>query len=472
MTETPTKVFDASVELTAELFDAPITILTLEGSPYRWLVSEIEAPNLPDLLNRLATLSAQATQSDDVSVIENLADDSSLANHPLVAGEMGLRFFVGIPIHGAEEKPISTLAMMDTEPRTVSDRMQHLLLGLRDLLADEFALRRERAARKEAERQLLTIAEEERRRIGQHLHDTLAGHLVGAGMMARTIAERLERGTTVSSDKVYRLTELIQDAGEQVRQLSHALIPMDEMAGDLAAALQHLGDETKQRSDMPCSVHIDEPIPPLNDEVTTHLYRIAAEATTNAVKHADASEIQIRLSIEDGALKLVVQDDGAGIPEAGASSDGAGFRIMRYRSSVIGALLTIDSSEEEGTTVRCRLPLASAQQDPIERAMNKAVNGSASDSIPAPIANLERTFQDERVRLDGRYFEACRFEGCQLEYEGGAPPIITDCTLSASDVVLEGAAERTLEALRAMYSEFDADGQAMIKDLCSQVLSR
>jgi signal transduction histidine kinase len=91
--------------------------------------------------------------------------------------------------------------------------------------------------------------------------------------------------------------------------------------------------------------------------VAGHLYRIAQEAANNAVKHARARHIVIRLGQTAGTLVLEIKDDGAGLPKGHATNGGLGLGVMQHRASVIGAQLTVASRRGEGVTIRCSLPL-------------------------------------------------------------------------------------------------------------------
>jgi len=217
---------------------------------------------------------------------------------------------------------------------------------------------------RELQREVLAISDQERRRIGQHLHDTLGGQLSGARMMVQNLVDRIERGTELSASKGRQLAELLQDAEEKVRRLSHSLMPMDSLDKRLPEALHSLCERREQMIDGCCSIVVDESIPELNTEVETHLYRIAAEAVTNAVKHAEPDEIVLALRGKRDTIELIVQDDGTGITEEEIDREGAGLRIMRYRSALIGASLQVKPAEEEGTIVCCSLSLTDAQRAP------------------------------------------------------------------------------------------------------------
>jgi signal transduction histidine kinase len=87
-----------------------------------------------------------------------------------------------------------------------------------------------------------------------------------------------------------------------------------------------------------------------------HLYRIAQEAVSNAVRHGRASEVGILMQVENGQLSLRIRDNGSGLAQAPDQSPGLGLRTMRYRAEIIGAALGITPGENGGTEVTCTLP--------------------------------------------------------------------------------------------------------------------
>jgi signal transduction histidine kinase len=93
-------------------------------------------------------------------------------------------------------------------------------------------------------------------------------------------------------------------------------------------------------------------------EVAGHLYRIAQEAVTNALKHAAASEIRIGLEGRDSAIALEVDDDGEGFDEASHAGDGIGLRVMRYRARLIGGELEIGSAPAGGVRISCQVKVS------------------------------------------------------------------------------------------------------------------
>ncbi|MGH8148562.1 MAG: sensor histidine kinase, partial [Steroidobacteraceae bacterium] len=105
---------------------------------------------------------------------------------------------------------------------------------------------------------------------------------------------------------------------------------------------------------------------PLDETAATHLYRIAQEALTNAMRHSLATAVVIRLSASAGEVQLEICDDGCGIPAAAlVESDGLGLKIMRYRAQMLGGRLAFASEPDRGATVRCSCPLVPPTENPV-----------------------------------------------------------------------------------------------------------
>jgi signal transduction histidine kinase len=91
-------------------------------------------------------------------------------------------------------------------------------------------------------------------------------------------------------------------------------------------------------------------------ETATHLFRIAQEAVSNAVRHGHAAAISIRLAKDKGELTLTVNDNGLGIRSDSGSSPGMGLRSMRYRADLMNGTIEVSALPEGGTCVHCRIP--------------------------------------------------------------------------------------------------------------------
>ncbi|MCS3630850.1 two-component system CheB/CheR fusion protein [Salinibacter ruber] len=211
---------------------------------------------------------------------------------------------------------------------------------------------------RELEREVIEISDRERQRIGEALHDVISSGLTHVVMRTDTLAHRLtQEGTAVTADDLEGISSEVKEAADQIRSLSHALIPRALRQDHLAAALADLADEEEDFSDIDCTFVGDEGETRPEDETDAmNLYRIAHEAVANAREHADPSRIQLGLREEGADLVLSIRDDGRGWEGDTPEDEGLGLHLMRYRANLIGATLRLTSDDGE-TVVECRLPL-------------------------------------------------------------------------------------------------------------------
>jgi two-component system, chemotaxis family, CheB/CheR fusion protein len=211
--------------------------------------------------------------------------------------------------------------------------------------------------RKQLERTVLEIAEEERRRIGQDLHDGLGQQLTGIAFLSKVVEQNLKAASSEQAQQMHRIIELLSQAVSYTRNLSRVLSPVDVQADGLADALRRLAGSTEDYFSISCRFEAEPDVRVANSGMATHLYRIAQEAVNNAMKHAEAQGIVIQLSVVNDHGVLRIQDNGRGLPDtSGALPSGMGMRTMRYRSNVIGGTLDIYPAEGRGTVVEVRFP--------------------------------------------------------------------------------------------------------------------
>ncbi len=203
------------------------------------------------------------------------------------------------------------------------------------------------------EREVVTIAEQERRRIGYELHDEIGQRLTGMSLGLRALSEQLK---LVSSEVAAHVAALEHDTSEaitNVRQLAHGLTPVPVGDSGLRDALEELVARLSSHA-ICCTFDFDDPVGVSDENVATHLYRIAQEALNNAIKHSRATLVEVRLDYEAEKIMLLIKDNGIGLPKDGPEhGGGAGMRIMRHRASVIGFSFKANS-DSGGTTIEVR----------------------------------------------------------------------------------------------------------------------
>lgn len=218
------------------------------------------------------------------------------------------------------------------------------------------AMARDVTDRHRLEAAALEAAEQEARRIGRDLHDGLGQHLTGMAFLAKGLERALtDRDLPEEATEAHEIVKLVKEAVGHSRALAHGLAPLGVHGTELAPALENLAERTRGVFHIDCEFQ-DEGVFRVPDDATaTAFYRIAQEATNNALKHGKASRLVICLENEsDGGLRLSISDDGQGLPLV-RTSDGLGLRIMKLRAETVGAKLAIEDREEGGTRVVCTL---------------------------------------------------------------------------------------------------------------------
>jgi PAS domain S-box-containing protein len=209
--------------------------------------------------------------------------------------------------------------------------------------------------RKQLEKELISISDREQRRIGQDLHDGLGQQLTAIEFMCQSLRADLTKAKPEVREQVSAMSAFLRQAITQTRSLAHGLTAFRLDASGLQGALSELAQATGSLGRLKCRFVCPAPVKVKDAETAAHLYRIAQEATSNALKHAAAKEVIITLTARSGVVTLSIADDGTGLPADRDGSGGVGLRVMQHRAATIGAELTIDSKRGKGVVVTCTL---------------------------------------------------------------------------------------------------------------------
>ena len=211
--------------------------------------------------------------------------------------------------------------------------------------------------RKKLEQEVVEIASQEQRRIGQDLHDSVGQELTALNMLAGDLAEIVQAGNAGVDKVVSRIVDGLARCKAELRSVIRGLLPVPVDALGLMAALTDLAGRIQSEDDVNCAFDCEGTVSIADNTTATQLYLIAQEAVHNALKHARAGNIRISLSAAH-PLRLVVEDDGIGIVEkraGGGKQSGVGLRIMRNRAAIIGASISVERGHPSGTRVVCTL---------------------------------------------------------------------------------------------------------------------
>lgn len=199
------------------------------------------------------------------------------------------------------------------------------------------------------------LLREERQDMEEAIHDEISSPLFGLSLWLRGIIEgsRSSRGD-YEVGELEKLYEHVTDLKNSARRLSHGLQENGPPRNDVSTALKTVIRQAEAPGTVSISLSMPQDPPDLAPDAVHHLKLIAQEALYNALRHAEADEIQVRVREIYDALRLTVTDDGTGFSPA--REQGHGIAHMRHRSHLIGGELTIESGHA-GTKVTCRCPL-------------------------------------------------------------------------------------------------------------------
>jgi signal transduction histidine kinase len=209
------------------------------------------------------------------------------------------------------------------------------------------------------EEEIIGISERERQRIGRDLHDGVCQYLAAIRYSASVLQRDLERDAHILSRAAGEIADLLQNASVLTRDLARGLSPVDRDEGGLESALEELAAGTRRIAGISCSFICPEPFVVSDNTQAVHLFRIAQEALSNALKHGHAKSVVISLESGDEFCSLRVSDDGVGFIPTKGERNGMGLSIMQYRARVTGGRLEIQSNSPTGTVVVCIFRTAS-----------------------------------------------------------------------------------------------------------------
>jgi signal transduction histidine kinase len=241
-------------------------------------------------------------------------------------------------------------------PNHAEMEVKRLLANIRD---------REQAnkAMRELSRRLFQMQDEEHRRIGRELHDSIAQELAAVSMNLGELQRRIEGRDLITDNLLSDSMALVEQCNREIRTISHLLHPplLDELG--LRRALQDYIEGFAGRSAIVTTVDVAEDLDRLPAEIETALFRVVQESLGNIHRHSGSTTAAIRIRRDAGTVRLEISDEGGGLPPGLRQGNkelsvpvGVGIAGMRERLGQAGGELEIESSDR-GTTVRAIVPL-------------------------------------------------------------------------------------------------------------------
>lgn len=274
----------------------------------------------------------------------------------------GLKRFLAVPLR-YQGKIIGTLTLWSEDVNAFSEEYIPLAQEVGDSITIAIrharlleSVRQQRQELQTALRRLAEAEEAERRRVAHTLHDRVGQALTALGLNLTIIQSQFEPAPPeMANERIADSFQLIEDMADRIRRVTADLRPPLLEDYGLDTALESYARESARRSDLTIDVDCEPPMPELAPEIETALFRITQEAVTNAIKHAEASQVQIQLKTEGPIARLIIEDDGVGFDSDGRpkrdAEHGLGLLSMKERAQAVGGRCHVDSCPDAGTSV-------------------------------------------------------------------------------------------------------------------------
>jgi PAS domain S-box-containing protein len=267
------------------------------------------------------------------------------------------RSFLSAPLL-VEEQVIGFVNLFATQPdfftKEMSDRLVAFAAHAAAAIQNAWLFEQVQASSERLHslsRRLVEIQENERHYIARELHDE-AGQMLTSMMLDLHVLEVNAWQADVVLKKVAELEGSLNEISENLHRVAMSLRPASLDHLGLVPALRQQVESVGEKHGLKVNFRSQEFRKRLSDNVETVLYRIVQEALTNVVRHACATQVDIILTVRDGKLVVIVEDDGIGFdPEVVSSKDRLGLFGMRERAEMIDGKLTIESAPGKGTTL-------------------------------------------------------------------------------------------------------------------------
>lgn len=249
------------------------------------------------------------------------------------------------------EKLIGTLDVASTEVNAFPEEDVRVMEGL----GAQIAVAIENARLYDRSRELAVL--EERNRLARELHDSVTQSLYSVLLLTEGWRRMASMGSSVYAEDTFgRIADITNQALKEMRLLINELRPPALDRDGLVGALRQRLDAVERRAGVDARVVMEDWID-LSPRVEEGLYRISQEALNNALKHAGATHVTIRLGLDAGDVVLEINDDGVGFNLTRANQcGGMGLANMRDRAAKLGGSLEIVTAPGQGTAIRVRTP--------------------------------------------------------------------------------------------------------------------
>jgi signal transduction histidine kinase len=259
----------------------------------------------------------------------------------------GIRSGAGSPVV-VEGRLWGVMIAFSTTGEPQPEGIEARMIEYTELVGTAIANAESRAKLTAARARLVAASDETRRRTERDLHDGAQQRLVSLGLELRAAEVAVPEGHEVVRDRIARTAMGLSGVLEDLQDISRGLHPAILSKGGLQLAIKALA--RRAGAPVELDLHADRR---LDERLEVAVYYIVAEAVTNAIKHADATVVRIRLHLEDDGIRLWVEDDGVG---GAAVGGGSGLIGLKDRVEALGGVIEVESPSGKGTSLHVRIP--------------------------------------------------------------------------------------------------------------------
>ncbi len=303
-------------------------------------------------------------RTHDVMVIEDMETDQTYA--PLLSPprSSGYRAVTSAPLIGSEGTVLGVLSVYFASPHRPGEQDLDRLRLYTRLAASFIERQRTTVPLRELGRTLMMAEQEERRRIGQFLHDDLQQLLFGIQLRLESLTNALRAvGKPELSQDLREALHWIGDAIASTRELSVDLVPPVLQGDGLAEALEWLASRMSERHQLEIALHVEYEDHLGGENKDVLLFQVVRELLFNVVKHAGVLEATVMLHRKGDSIEITVSDEGVGfdLDKTGRSRNrrtGLGLFSVRERIRMTGGTVEIDTAPDQGTRIRITTPLS------------------------------------------------------------------------------------------------------------------
>ncbi len=336
------------------LHDGELTILDYQGPIPQDEIVRLRFP-LPQ-----TGANAQVIRNREPVIIDDVRGDSPLAREfQRTAGEKldttygYIRSWLGVPLT-VQERVVGMLSLDHREPRHYAEHDARLALAI----ANQAAIAIENSQLYWQAKELAAL--EERQRLARELHDSVSQALYGIALGARTARAQLGRDPSKVAEPLEYVLQNAEAGLAEMRALIFELRPESLKTDGLVAALNKQADAVRKRHHLEVETDLCEEMEQVSLEIKEALYRIAQEGMHNVVKHAQATQIKLKLTCDQpNAIILEIADNGAGFDSQESFPGHLGLQSMRERALRLGGAFDVESKRGKGTRLRVRIPITS-----------------------------------------------------------------------------------------------------------------